>query len=77
MTIEVLDKSKNTGVIKMTECLFAKTFRENDAEKIGYAAICNADFAVTNEFNPNINLVRNKCLMNGDKCCLFEYELKI
>ena len=57
----------------MTECLFAKTFRENDAHKIGYAAICNTDFACIREFNPEIKLTRNKCLMNEDDCCLFEY----
>ena len=75
MTIEIKDKSKEKGVIKMTECLFAKTFTENDAGDIGYAAICHADFAVAEEFNPNIKLTRNKCLMNGDNCCLFEYLL--
>ena len=76
MTIEIPEKSKKTGTVKMTECLFAKTFRENNAADIGYAAICHADFAVTREFNPKINLSRNKCLMNGDGCCLFEYNLE-
>ena len=75
MTIEIPEKSKNKGTVKMTECLFAKTFRENDASDIGYAAICHADFAVAEEFNPHIKLIRNKCLMNGDECCLFEYTL--
>ena len=75
MTIEIPEKSKNKGTVKMTECLFAKTFRENDAGDIGYAAICYADFAVAEEFNPDIKLIRNKCLMNGDECCLFEYTL--
>ena len=75
MTIEIPEKFKNKGTVKMTECLFAKTFRENDAGDIGYAAICHADFAVAEEFNPDIKLIRNKCLMNGDECCLFEYTL--
>ena len=73
MIIEIPDKSKNNGTVKITECLFAKTFRENDAGDIGYAAICHADFAVAEEFNPHLKLTRNKCLMNGDECCLFEY----
>ena len=75
LTIEITDKSKEKGVIKITECLYAKTFIENDASDIGYAAICHADFAVAEEFNPDIKLTRNKCLMNGDECCLFEYFL--
>ena len=75
MTIEIPEKSPNKGTVKMTECLFAKTFRENDAGDIGYAAICHADFAVAKAFNPKIKLIRNKCLMEGDDCCLFEYTL--
>ena len=59
----------------MPACLVAKTFREADAADIGYAAICYADFSVANAFNPEIVLTRNKCLMNGDDCCLFEYDL--
>ena len=59
----------------MNECLYAKTFRENDAGDIGYAAICIADFAVTDEFNKSIKLTRNSCLMKGDSCCLFEYSM--
>ena len=73
MTIKIPDKSKNKGTVKITECLFAKTFRENDVSDIGYAAICHADFAVAEEFNSHLKLTRNKCLMNGDECCLFEY----
>jgi len=30
MTIEIPEKSKNTGTAKMTKCLFAKTFREKE-----------------------------------------------
>ncbi len=73
--IEIPTKSKNTCTVKMTECLFAKTFRDNDAGEMGYAAICHADFAVADEFNPDIVLKRDKCLMKGDDCCLFNYSM--
>lgn len=76
ITIEILDKAKEKGTVKMTECLFAKTFRENNAGDIGYAAICHADFAVVEEFNPDMVMDRDKCLMNGDECCLFKYSMK-
>ena len=73
--VDIIKKSPSEGIIKMPECLVAKTFREADAADIGYAAICYADFSVANAFNPEITLTRNKCLMNGDDCCLFEYAL--
>ena len=77
MSIEILEKSENKGAVKMIDCIFTKTFRDNEAEDIGYASICNTDFAVTEAFNKKIKLIRNNCLMNGDSCCLFEYAMGI
>lgn len=74
--IEIIKQSPSEGVVKMSACLVAKVFRENDAGDIGYAAICYADFAVARAFNPQIKLIRNTCLMKGDDCCLFEYTLE-
>jgi hypothetical protein len=75
LPVEIIKQKPMEGVVKMSQCLVAKTFLENNAGDIGYAAICHADFAVANAFNPNIKLTRNQCLMKGDKCCLFEYTL--
>ena len=74
--VEIIKQTPTEGVVRMKECLVAKTFLENDAADIGYAAICHADFAVIDTFNPNIRLIRNQCLMNGDDSCYFEYSLK-
>jgi hypothetical protein len=76
ISVTIEKQATFSGIVTMTECLFAKTFRESDAADIGYAAICHADYAVANTFNPDLKLTRNKCLMNGDDCCYFEYELK-
>jgi predicted hydrocarbon binding protein len=76
LTIKIPEKKDTQGKVKITECLVAATFRENDAGEIGYAAICDADFAVANAFNPKIKMTRNKCLMKGHGCCLFEYTMK-
>ena len=75
LPVEIIKQEPSEGTVRMRECLVAKTFRDTDAADIGYAAICHADFAVTYAFNPKITLTRNKCLMNGDACCLFEYTL--
>jgi hypothetical protein len=75
ITIEIVKQTRNRGIVKMKECLVAKTFREENAGDIGYAAICHADFAVAQAFNPNMKFIRNQCLMRGDACCYFEYSL--
>jgi hypothetical protein len=74
--VEIVEKSPSHGIVRMNDCLVAKTFRDAGAADIGYAAICHADFAVAHAFNPQIELTRDQCLMKGDDCCYFEYSLK-
>ena len=76
MTIEIVKQTTFSGIVKMTDCLVAKTFRESEAADIGYAAICHADYAEARTFNPKLLLTRNKCLMRGDDSCYFEYFLQ-
>jgi hypothetical protein len=76
LPVEIIKQTSTEGLVKMSRCLVAKVFRDNDAADIGYAGICHADFAVADAFNPKIKLVRNNCLMKGDNHCLFEYTLK-
>jgi hypothetical protein len=54
---------------KITECLFAKTFREAGAADIGYAYCCYYDFPAAQAYNPKLKLIRTKTLMAGDDCC--------
>ena len=55
--------------IHVSQCLWAKTFRAQDAADIGYAAICYPDYAATTIFNPKLKMIRTKTLMQGDDCC--------
>lgn len=73
--VEIIKQSPSESIVKMPECLEAKTFHEAGVADIGYAATCHADIAVTDAFNLEIILIRNKCFMKGDDCCLFEYTL--
>jgi hypothetical protein len=69
LTLDVTEETDEALEIKVTECLWAKTFRANGAADIGYAAICHPDFAHAQGFNPKISMTRTKCLMQGDVCC--------
>ena len=73
LTFEVLNDSQNVFEIKFTECLWAKTFREADASEIGFAGVCYQDYPMTKAFNPNIKLIRDKTLMQGQDCCHFKW----
>ncbi|MFZ1947881.1 MAG: L-2-amino-thiazoline-4-carboxylic acid hydrolase [bacterium] len=55
--------------IKVTECLWAKTFRDLAAGELGYLLICHPDYAYCEGFNPRIAMSRSMTLMEGDNCC--------
>ena len=69
LTYDVMEDSETAFEIKVTVCLWGKTFREADAADIGYATICHPDFAMCQAFNPRIRMIRSKTLMQGDDYC--------
>ena len=75
-TVRVVEyKTKAIG-LKITECLYAKIFREADASDIGYAYICHPNYAASQAFNPKIRLIRSKTLMQGHDCCNHRWVLE-
>jgi len=70
-TAVITEESDTVIAYKVTECLYAKTFRDAGAADIGYAWSCHGDFAWAQAFNPKLKLIRDKTLMNGDKYCNF------
>ena len=75
LTYEVVKDTEKEVELKITECLWAKTFREADAADIGYALICHGDVAATQAFNPKITMTRPTLLMKGDKECRFRWTM--
>jgi hypothetical protein len=76
LSCEILNKTAASFEMKITECLWAKTFRNADAAEIGYAGICFGDYATTRAFNPKLKFTRDKVLMKGDDCCHATYEME-
>ena len=69
LTLDIVEDTESAFEIKVTECLWAKIFRENDAADIGYATICHGDFAMCRAFNPRIRMERTTTRMQGhDRC---------
>ncbi len=57
--------------MKVTECLWAQTFREANAGDIGFASICYGDEVMAAAFDQRLKFTRTKVLMKGDDCCHF------
>jgi len=45
LTSEIVEDTPRTFELRVTECLWAKTFRALGAEDIGYRLLCNTDYA--------------------------------
>lgn len=76
LTREIIQDTDTVFEMKVTECLWAKTFREAKAADLGFNCICFADYAMAEAFNPKIKLIRDKTLMQGHDCCNHKYVFK-
>ena len=69
LTLEIVEDTPQAFEVKVTECLWAKTFLGLGAAEIGYSLICHRDYADCQGFNPRITMSRSKTLMQGDNYC--------
>ncbi len=76
LTVELVEDTPQAAEVKVTECLWAKTFRAAGAGGIGYALVCHPDFAAAPAFNPKMKMTRTKTLMQGQDCCNHRWTLE-
>jgi hypothetical protein len=76
LTMDIVEDTDTAFEIKVTECLWAKTFLDMKAGDIGHAFVCFGDYAWAEGFNPKIKLVRDKTLMQGHGYCNHRYILQ-
>jgi hypothetical protein len=75
LTYEFVKDTEKEAELRITECLWAKTFREANAGDIGYAMICSTDIAALKAYNPKITMTRPKLLMRGDDECRYRWSM--
>lgn len=71
LDIQIVENTSSIRIYKITNCLWAKVFREVKAEDFGYALICYGDYAVARADNETLE--RDKTLMQGHDCCLLKW----
>ena len=69
LSFEILEDKPTVFEARVTECLWAKTFRAAGAADIGCADCCHPDIAATKAFNPKIRATRSKTQMEGNARC--------
>lgn len=76
LTVEIKEETPKMLKLHVTECLWAKIFREMNAADLGYVVVCHPDFPMAQAFHPRIRMGRTKTLMQGDNCCNHTYYWK-
>ncbi len=75
-TRDVVEDSDSAFEVRVSECLWAATFRDAKAGDEGFAAVCHGDYAFATAFNPRLELVRDRTLMQGHAFCNHRYRWK-
>ncbi|MGD8787177.1 MAG: L-2-amino-thiazoline-4-carboxylic acid hydrolase [Phycisphaerales bacterium] len=75
LTHKIVEDTNTAFQIIVTECIWAKTFRDAGMEDIGYAHICYGDYYWPKGFNPKMKMERDKTLMQGHDCCNHRYVM--
>ncbi len=74
LTHEVVQDSEKVFELRVTECIWAETFRNAGlGGEVGHAALCNMDYYWPPAFNPSFKMERTKTLMQGDDHCNHRY----
>ena len=76
LTFEIVEDTETAFEVRISECLWAKTFRDADAADLGYACVCHADYAMAQAFNPKLHMIRDKTLMQGCSHCNHRWDIK-
>ncbi len=69
LTLTYPEETPNKLTLHVSECLWAKVFKEMNATDLGYVLFCQPDFAYPPACNPHIKMRRTKTLMQGDSYC--------
>lgn len=73
LTHEIVEDTDTVFEMKVTECIWAKTFIDAGMGDIGYAHICYGDYSWAEGFNPQMKMERDKTLMQGNDYCNHRY----
>jgi hypothetical protein len=74
LTLEVVEDTDKAYCIKISECIWAKTWRDAGAAHFGYNAVCLGDILFARAVNPKIDMTLMGTLMQGKDHCMLRYH---
>jgi hypothetical protein len=76
MEIENVNMDDNCLRFDVVRCGYAEMYERLGVKELGGLLSCCRDFAFIDGFNPELQLVRTKTIMEGDDICNFCYKPK-
>lgn len=76
MSIRIIKETEVEFFFDVTECGYAKMYEKLGLRDLGCILSCDRDFSFLEGFNPSIELIRTKTIMDGKKICDFRYKVK-
>jgi hypothetical protein len=76
LEIKNIRLNENTLWFDVTDCGYAKMYERLGIKELGSLLSCCRDFTFTDGFNPEIELIRTKTIMEGADICDFRYQKK-
>lgn len=76
LSIENLKLEEKSLEFDVTHCEYAEMYKRMGIRELGDLLSCCRDFAFMDGFNPEIELLRTKTIMQGDAFCDFRYRQK-
>lgn len=73
--IEILEKTSTTYFFNVLRCPYYEKYKELGLEEFGVEFSCCRDEPYARGFNPDLELVRTKTIMEGADHCDFRYYL--
>ena len=73
---EVIKQASDAFELNVTECQYAKFYKEIGAPELGLLLTCSADFDHAAGFGADVQLTRTQTIMQGASHCDFRYALR-
>ena len=74
--MDVLEQTATTYFFNVTRCPYYEKYKELGLEEFGVGFSCCRDEPFARGFNPQLELVRTKTIMEGADHCDFRYHLR-
>lgn len=76
MRYEVRKQTPAAFEVDVTECRYARFYKEIGAPELGFLLTCSSDFPMAEGFGAGVELTRTQTIMQGASHCDFRYALK-